>query len=244
MSKELPYFKFEPSAWDTGNIQMCSRESKGIFIDICSLYWSRLGELPYALALQKLCNGNKDALQELINHEIIGVIDGQIVVQFLDEQLSERGQVSTKRREAAQKRWADASALQMESKSNAKRREESRIEEKKREEITAFAEVSVWPTFEDFWDKYDKKVGKPKSILYWKKINQGGREKIMQHLERYVPGVEQKFRKDPERYLKYECWNDEIITEKLNGNSIRSITGTNGQAGPKSFGDQNYDDRL
>ena len=242
MSKELPYFKFEPSEWDNGNIQMCSRESKGLFIDLCSIYWSRVGELPYALALQKLCNGNKDALQELVEHEIIGVIEGQIVVQFLDEQLSERGQVSTKRREAAQKRWSDASALQMESKSNAKRREESRIEEKKKEDNTAIAEVPVWPSFLEFWDKYDKKVGKPKAEVYWKKVDQGGREKIMQHLDRYVVGVEKKFRKDPERYLKNQCWNDEIITE--NGNNIRSITGTNGQAGPKSFGDQDYDDRL
>jgi hypothetical protein len=36
MAKELPYFKFEPSEWDNGIIQMCSRESKGLFIDICA----------------------------------------------------------------------------------------------------------------------------------------------------------------------------------------------------------------
>ena len=58
MAKELPYFKFEPSEWDNGIIQMCSRESKGLFIDICAMYWSRLGNLPYKLVLQKLCNGN------------------------------------------------------------------------------------------------------------------------------------------------------------------------------------------
>jgi uncharacterized phage protein (TIGR02220 family) len=131
MAKELPYFRFEPSAWDTGNIQMCSFQSKGLFADLCSLYWSRLGELPYALALQKLCNGDKAALQELINHQIIAVFDGQITIDFLDEQLEERGQTSEKRRNAAKKRWSDASALQVDSKSNAKRREEKRIEEKK-----------------------------------------------------------------------------------------------------------------
>lgn len=131
MAKELPYFKFEPNAWDTGNIQMCSRESKGLFADLCSLYWSRLGELPYALALQKLCNGNNDAFQELRKHDIFGVIEDQIVIDFLDEQLLELNQISEKRRKAAQKRWGDASALQMQSKSNAKRREEKREEEKK-----------------------------------------------------------------------------------------------------------------
>ncbi len=134
MAKELPYFKFEPQAWDTGNIQMCSRDGKGMFMDLCSLYWSRLGELPYALALQKLCNGNKDALQELITHQIFGVVEGQIVIDFLDEQLLERNLVSEERRKAAKKRWSDANALQLESKSNASR-EEKKSEEKKSEEV-------------------------------------------------------------------------------------------------------------
>lgn len=130
MAKELPYFKFEPNAWDNGNIQMCSRESKGLFIDLCSIYWSRLGELPYALALQKHCNGNKGALQELVDTQVLGVIDGQIVIEFLDEQLAEFNQTSEKRRNAAQKRWKDASALQLQSKSNAIREEKIRGEDR------------------------------------------------------------------------------------------------------------------
>lgn len=141
MAKELPFFKFEPGAWDNGNIQMCSRESKGLFADLCSLYWSRLGELPYALALQKLCNGNESALQELKKHEIIGVVDGQIHIEFLDEQLEEFSETSEKRRNAANKRWKDASALQLESKSNAireeKRRGDKKIEEKKEDPLRA-----------------------------------------------------------------------------------------------------------
>ncbi len=129
MAKELPYFKFEPTEWDNGNIQMCSRESKGLFIELCSMYWARLGEVPYALALQKLCNGNKDAMHELTEHEIIGVIEGQIVIEFLDEQLSEFNDTSEKRRNAANKRWKNANALQKQSKSNAIRGEEIREEE-------------------------------------------------------------------------------------------------------------------
>lgn len=167
MAKELPYFKFEPSEWDNGNIQMCSRESKGLFIDLCSLYWSRLGELPHALALQKLCNGNKDAMQELLEHEILGVIEGQIVIEFLDEQLQDRGQTSEKRREAAQKRWSDANAEQMQSKCKANRIEEKREEEKKKEENTNGVYVTPLAfdsnEFHDAWQewfKYRKESGK------------------------------------------------------------------------------------
>lgn len=126
MAKELPYFKFETGAWDNGNIQICSREAKGLFIDVCSMYWARLGDLPYALALQKLCNGNKDALQELELADIIKVIDGKIIIEFLDEQLSEFEDMSQKRRKAANKRWNDANALQVQSKSNAIREEKRR----------------------------------------------------------------------------------------------------------------------
>lgn len=110
-------------------------------------------------------------------------------------------------------------------------------EETETETEPAIAEVSVWPDFEDFWIKYDKKVGKPKSLLLWKKINQGGREKIMQHLERYVPEVEQKFRKDPERYLKHECWNDEIIKQATNARQPNKTT----PGEFKSFEGANYD---
>jgi len=184
MAKELPYFRFEPSEWDNGNIQMCSRESKGLFIDLCSLYWSRLGELPYALALQKLCNGIEVALQELKKHDIFGVIDGQIVIDFLDEQLSERGQVSEKRRNAAQKRWNDASALQVQSKSNANRKEENRKKKKKKEEkiITASKLATIETREIEFRDKlipYIDTYGKEMLRAfydYWTEKNEGGKK--------------------------------------------------------------------
>jgi hypothetical protein len=134
MAKELPYFKFEPNAWDNGNIQLCSREDKGLFIDVCSTYWSRLGELPYALALQKHCNGKLDALDVLVSNQIITVEDGQIIIEFLDEQLNEFQETSEKRRSAANKRWSDASALQMQSKSNAIREEKKREDKIRKEE--------------------------------------------------------------------------------------------------------------
>lgn len=135
VAKELPWFKWSPSKWDTGNIQMCSHQSKGIFADMCSLYWSRVGELPYALALQRICKGDASALHELSHYEIFRVEDGLIRIDFLDEQLSEFGQASDKRRKAAEKRWSghvkkdnDASALQVHMQSNAiKSREEENI---------------------------------------------------------------------------------------------------------------------
>lgn len=149
MAKELPYFKFEPNEWESGLIQMTSREEKGLFIDICSLYWSRLGDLPYAFALHKLCNSNAELMQTLTDLNILKVDEGQIVIDFLDRQLDEFQKTSDKRRNAANKRWSNASAMQMHSKSNAIREDKIREEKKKEEDIhRAFAHLSI--SKEDF----------------------------------------------------------------------------------------------
>ena len=134
MAKELPYFKFETSEWENGTIQMCSRETKGLFIDLCSMYWARLGDVKTKLAIQKLCNGNANAMQELLSEQIIEVEEDKIVIYFLDEQLKDFNSVSDKRKKAAKKRWdkptdnqkVNASAMQVHSKSNAIREEKRR----------------------------------------------------------------------------------------------------------------------
>lgn len=105
MAKELPFFKFEPNQWENGNIQMCSREARGLFIDMCSVYWSRLGDLPLKLAIQKLCAGNATALNPLIDENIIAINDGQITIEFLDEQLQEFKETSSQNSRNAKKRW-------------------------------------------------------------------------------------------------------------------------------------------
>lgn len=105
MAKELPYFKFEPNAWENGNIQMLPREEKGLFIDICSMYWSRLGELPKKLVIQKLCGGNATALNSLCEEGIIEIIDDNIFIEFLTVQLNEFENVSSKNSENAKEGW-------------------------------------------------------------------------------------------------------------------------------------------
>jgi hypothetical protein len=105
MAKELPYFKFEPNQWENGNIQMLSREDKGLFIDLCSMYWSRLGDLPKKLAIQKLCGGNAVALNSLCEEKIIEVLDGNIYILFLSEQLNEFDDISKQNSKNAKDGW-------------------------------------------------------------------------------------------------------------------------------------------
>jgi uncharacterized phage protein (TIGR02220 family) len=119
MAKELPYFKFEPAQWESGNIQMCSYEEKGIFLDLCSLYWLRLGDLPYKLAVQKVCGGNAVALDSLYEEKIFDIIDGSIFISFLSEQLEEFEDVSKKNSKNAKEGWEKRRILRDKSDRNA-----------------------------------------------------------------------------------------------------------------------------
>jgi hypothetical protein len=89
MAKELPYFKFEPSEWQNGNIQMCSELAQLYFINMCCVYWTKLGELSYRFTLIKCFKNNEDLLIELIENKIITVENDNIVIFFLDKQLGE-----------------------------------------------------------------------------------------------------------------------------------------------------------
>lgn len=144
MAKELPYFKFEPNQWDNGKIQMLPREDKGLFIDLCSMYWSRLGNVPLKLAIQKLCGGNATALNSLCDDKIIDISDGYIFIKFLSEQLDEFKDISKQNSKNAKEGWEkrrkqkelserNATVLNSQSESDAIREEKKREDKKRRE---------------------------------------------------------------------------------------------------------------
>ncbi len=146
MAKELPYFKFEPNQWENGNIQMLSREDKGLFIDLCAMYWSRLGDVPLKLAINKLCAGNATAFDSLMREHIFVLNDGFICIDFLNEQLHEFDNTSKQNSQNAKDGWEkrrnnkasserNATALIPQCENDAIREEKKREEEKKEDII-------------------------------------------------------------------------------------------------------------
>jgi hypothetical protein len=84
------------------------------------------------------------------------------------------------------------------------------------EKKDAPAHAEIWPTFEDFWNLYDRKAGKI-SVLKKKfdKLPQATKEKIMENLPAYIRSTPDKqFRKLPATYLNNDSWNDEITENK------------------------------
>ena len=82
-------------------------------------------------------------------------------------------------------------------------------------------EIDIIPSFNDFWNFYDKKVNKPKCEIKWKRLKQKEREAIMDHLPNYIDSTPDKsFRKNPMTYLNNKSWEDEIINKNTQHNGL------------------------
>ncbi len=70
-------------------------------------------------------------------------------------------------------------------------------------------------SFEKFWEAYGKKVGKVNSMRVWQS------KELWRHIDEilvFIAAAEKTdrwingYKKDPERFLRLECWNDDIAT--------------------------------
>ena len=89
-------------------------------------------------------------------------------------------------------------------------------------------ELLPYPTFEDFWDAYNKKRGDVSKIkIKWGKLSQSDKEAIMDYIPKYIfSQPDKQYRKDPLTFLNNKSWNDEIIEQPA-----KTITqGNNGMA--------------
>jgi len=97
MAKSHPYFKFFCSEWNDGNIVLHELELQGLFINICSLYWSRQCDLSTDYIKRKFVPlGYKveKMLIKLISENLIktyskpknNLTETYIQIRFLDEQ--------------------------------------------------------------------------------------------------------------------------------------------------------------
>lgn len=73
-------------------------------------------------------------------------------------------------------------------------------------------ENDVYP-FEEFWNDYEKKVGKKdKLIPKWEKLSDTDKMRIREYIPRYkIAQPNKQYRKNPETFLNNKSWNDEII---------------------------------
>lgn len=101
MAKEIPFFKFFVGEWANGDITAENYKTQGVFINICSIYWTKEGELSEVF-LRKKIKANKE-ITLLIESEIMKVENKNIIISFLDEQLNECKDIRLRNSEAGKK---------------------------------------------------------------------------------------------------------------------------------------------
>jgi hypothetical protein len=96
---------------------------------------------------------------------------------------------------------------------------EGEQEGKGKEHRVISLEVEIWPTFQNFWDAYERKGNRKTAQVEWERTTQPEREAIMQNVPAYnASKPDKQYRKDGERYLKQRVWEDAIIAPTTSNN--------------------------
>ena len=78
-----------------------------------------------------------------------------------------------------------------------------------------FTSIPSVPSFDDWWNAYDKKCGRKKAEARWNRLPSFEKIACMKATPAYVLATPDKaYRKHPLTYLNGECWNDEIIIKR------------------------------
>jgi len=79
--------------------------------------------------------------------------------------------------------------------------------------------IYIYPTFEDFWELYDKKKSRTSTEPKWNKLSQKIKEEIMDYIPKYKNSVSNKqFIKHPSTFLNQKTWEDEIDDNSKSAN--------------------------
>ncbi len=217
MSREpKPAFSFYAQDFLTG-VMFLTNEEVGIYIRMLEKQWTD-GKVP------------KKRLGLLVGYEWIGLSEelrdkfedrGDYIVNTrLEEERQRKENFLKRQRDNGKKGGRPKKKVELEN-PNGTQKNPNEIEyeieiENKEESILKESEktfTEVWPTFDDFWNEYDKKVGlKSKVQKKWSALRQDDRELVMAHIPNYkLVQPDKQFRKDPTTYLNNKGWLDELI---------------------------------
>ena len=133
MAKALPYFKFYCSEWNDGDITLEDMKTQGVFINICSYYWSQECEISYEKLLKRFKNYKKQ-IENLKKAKIIFSENENLVIKFLDKQWSEREAVKLRNQQNGKAGGRPKKTQSVKSGKPKTNPSETNIEEKRKEE--------------------------------------------------------------------------------------------------------------
>lgn len=204
MAKELPYFKFFCSEWNDGDITLESFHLQGVFINVCSYYWSNECDLKKDKLLKRF-RGLEDELSELKKLGIIKEKSNHVFINFLDEQWKERLKKSAINSQSAKKRWssernanadANASKTQSESDANKKREEKKRKDNIKEDSrLIELRDNQIWYETKAMNLRWSFGFQKHQALVneFWHSKNYDKIEKDIFHIqEHYINWINKK----------------------------------------------------
>lgn len=155
MAKETPFFKFDSSSWLGGSIQFTDLTTKGLFIDLCAIYWESQKpiQIDKKLKVRTRCDEGTltDLIETLAALDIISQTEHGITIPFLDSLISERNEFLEKCSKAGKKSARVKGSSTNKKEERRKKREESREENNRIEKIKG-CDYIEWELFSNYLD--------------------------------------------------------------------------------------------
>ena len=182
---------------------------------------------------------NEDELEELMF--VLVEVDGGYQIEWVADSINKRKAYSESRRNnrvgKKQKKRTNTSTSYDKHMEN-----ENEIENVNKDEdvIESEFEILQYPSFEDFWNLYDKKVDRTKAEAKWKLLSQKEKEEAVEYIPAYkLAQPDKKFRRNPETFINNKTWQNEIITDNSKTNNSRLP-----QPGSFTLADFGYDENT
>ena len=182
---------------------------------------------------------NEDELEELMF--VLVEVDGGYQIEWVADSINKRKAYSESRRNnrvgKKQKKRTNTSTSYDNHMEN-----EIEIENVNKDEdvIESEFEILQYPSFDDFWNLYDKKVDRTKAESKWNKLTQKEKEEAVEYIPAYkLAQPDKKFRRNPETFINNKTWQNEIITDNPKTNNSRLP-----QPGSFTLADFGYDENT
>ena len=230
MSKSPPAFQLYSGQWLTGT-KFMTFEQKGIYLELLCLQWEhikiKVEDLPIAINYCWNKSNNCQQLDEKIREKFIekdGFIFNEKLFEMRESYNNFRKKQSINGKKGGRPKKITQIETQIKPKTNPNKSSLNKEYSIKNKDQSI--NVEVYPTFDDFWNLYDKKKGKVKSQNKWNKFSFREKLKIMQHIPYYKQEQpNRQYRKNPLTYFNDEAWLDEIyINSNKNENNYRNET--------------------
>ena len=203
----MHYYKFNIADWHLATSHL-SLEEEAIYFRLINYYYDTENPIPQETqsVIRRLRLGKHSDLVSIVLQEFFTLEDGFWHHKRCDDEISQ---------------YHDKAEVNQINGKKGGRPKKTQSVSKDNPDITLTTNHKPLTTnqyikeFDLFWDVYGKKRGKPNTLKEWKKLplDEALISKIIESAKKQAISVLPIFRKDPERWLKYKCWEDEVLQD-------------------------------